>query len=98
MTIAPSILAKYTDDLAFAAETSPAQTPAEFVTQLDKAAYNLGALARINGAEDLETASILLTEANDATGEERKVLLKRAIGYLKDLPDMVAEYRGMVGD
>lgn len=98
MTIAPSALAKYTDDLAYVAETIPAQTPDEFITQLDKAAYNLGTLAHINGAEDLETASTLLIEATHATGSERKVLLNRALGYLKDLPDMVDEYRGMVGD
>jgi hypothetical protein len=96
MTIAPAVLAPYVDDIAFAAETDPAKTPAEFVSQLEKAAYNLDTLARINGAEDLDTAVTLLTEALDSKGNERTVLLKRAIRYLKDVPDIVDEYRLMV--
>ena len=99
MAIAPSVLGKYTDDLAFVAETTPAQTPQEFVTQLEKAAYNLGTLARINDAENLDTAVTLLNEALAANDEgafrERQALVKRALGYLEDLPDMVDEYRLM---
>lgn len=98
MTIAPSALDKYAEDIAYVAEKPRAQTSEEFAGQLERAAYNLGTLARINGAEDLETAATFLIEAIDAKGRERAVLLKRALGYLKDVPDMVDEYRGMIGD
>ncbi|MFB8182596.1 hypothetical protein ACFC8N_42735 [Streptomyces sp. NPDC055966] len=97
MTIAPSILATYTDNIAFVAETSPAQTPDEFVNQLETAARNLTA-ARINGAEDLETAATYLIDAIHAKGTERQVLTKQAVSYLANTRDMVDEYRAMVGD
>lgn len=95
-TIAPSVLAKYVDDIAFAAEAEPATTPEEFINQLGTAARNLGFFARIDGAEDLETAAIYLTDAMEAKGAERSVLLNRAVGYLKDTADMVDEYRLIV--
>jgi hypothetical protein len=96
MTIAPSILARYVNDIAFAAEAEPATTPAEFIDQLDTAARNLGYFARINGAEDLQTAAIYLTDAMQAKGAERRVLLNHAVGYLANTADMVDEYRLMV--
>lgn len=96
MTITPTILARYTDDIAFAAEAEPATTPQEFIDQLGTAARNLGTFARINGAEDLETAVIYLTDAMEAKGAERRVLLNRAVGYLANTADMVDEYRLMV--
>ncbi|MFD5300480.1 hypothetical protein ACFWJU_35410 [Streptomyces mutabilis] len=91
-----SILAPYIDDIAFAAEAEPATTLEEFTDQLDTAAHNLGTLAQINGAEDLETAVIYLTDAVEANEAERRVLLKRAVGYLVNTADMVDELRLMV--
>jgi hypothetical protein len=95
-TIAPSILARYVDDIAFVAEAEPATTPAEFIDQLGTAARNLGYFARINGAEDLETAATYLTDAMQSKGGERRVLLNHAVGYLANTADMVDEYRLMV--
>lgn len=97
MTIAPSVLAKYVDDVAFVAESSPAQTPDEFLSQLETAAHNLST-ARINGAEELETAVTYLADAMKSAGAERRVLLTKAVGYLANTRDMVDEYRAMVGD
>jgi len=95
-TIDPAVLAPFVDDIAFAAEAEPATTPEEFIDQLGTAARNLGFFARINGAEDLETAVTYLTDALEAKGTERDVLLNRAVGYLKDTADIVDEYRLMV--
>lgn len=95
-TIAPSVLAPYVDDIAFAAEAEPATTPQDFIDQLGKAAHHLGTLAGISGAEDLETAATYLTDAMRAKGAERRVLLNRAVGYLAHTADMVGEYRLMV--
>jgi uncharacterized protein related to proFAR isomerase len=95
MTIAPTILAPYVDDIAFVAGEKPATTPAEFVEQLTAASERLTD-AGINGAEDLETAATYLADANALTGTERRVLLNRAVKYLKDTDDMVDEYRDMV--
>jgi hypothetical protein len=96
-TIAPSVLAKYTDGIAFVAEKAPAATPQEFANQLETAARNLS-MARINGAEDLETAATYLADAMRAKGAERRVLLGRAVEYLSNARDMVDEYRLMVGE
>jgi hypothetical protein len=96
MTIAPTILARYVDDIAFVAEEKPATTPAEFVEQLGTAALRLGHYARINGAEDLDTAATYLTDAMASTGAKRKVLLNQAVEYLVNTADMVDEYRLMV--
>ena len=98
MTIAPSLLAPYVDDIAYAAEAQPAETPEDFLNQLERAAHNLGDLARIDDAEDLQTAVVYLRDAMDAKGAERRVLLNRAVSYLANTADMVDEYRGMVGD
>jgi hypothetical protein len=96
MTIAPTILAPYVDDIAFAAEKEPATTPQEFAEQLQTAAINLGHFAGINGAEDLETAATYLFDAVTAEGAKRKVLLNQAVKYLVNTADMVDEYRLMV--
>jgi hypothetical protein len=96
MTIAPAVLAEFVDDIAFAAGTEPATTPAEFIDQLGTAAINLGHSAGINGAEDLETAATYLADAMEATGGTRKKLLAQAVKYLKHTADMVDEYRDMV--
>ena len=95
-TIAPSILAPFVDDIAFAAGAKPATTPEEFIDQLGTAYRNLGYFARIDGAEDLETAATYLTDAMEAGGTERRVLLKQAVAYLKHTADMVDEYRLMI--
>ncbi|MFE6479661.1 hypothetical protein [Streptomyces rochei] len=95
-TISLSTLAPYTDDIAFAAEEEPATTVQDFIEQLGTAAHNLGNLARINGAEDLETAAQYLSDALDSEGAEHEVLVKRAVRYLKSTADMVDEYRLMV--
>lgn len=95
-TIALATLAPYTDDIAFAAEAKPATTPDDFIGQLSMAAHNLGYFAGINGAEDLETAAQYLSDAMDSEGTEHDVLVERAIRYLKDVYDMVEEYRLMV--
>lgn len=95
MTIAPAVLAPFVDDIAFAAEEQPATTPQEFIDQLGTAAHNL-TLARMDGAEDLETAVTYLTDAMEAKGAEHRVLLNRAVGYLAATADMVDEYRLML--
>lgn len=95
-TIAPAVLAQFVDDIAFAAEAEPATTPEEFIDQLGTAYRNLGFFARIDGAEDLETAITYLTDAMEAKGAERRVLLNRAVGYLKNTADIVDEYRLMI--
>ncbi|MCX5336899.1 hypothetical protein [Streptomyces sp. NBC_00140] len=95
MTIAPSVLASFVDDIAFVAEEQPAATPQEFVEQLGTASERLEG-ARINGAEDLETAATYLADAVTATGARRKHLTDQAVGYLKHTADMVGEYRLMI--
>lgn len=95
MTI-EALVACYATDVAFVPEKQPATTPEDFIDQLGTAAHNLGTFARINGAEDLETAVIYLTDAMEAKGAERRVLLNRAVGYLANTADMVDEYRLMV--
>lgn len=93
-TIAPGILAKYVDDIALAAEAQPATTPQDFADQLKTAAHNLS-MARINGAEDLETAAYYLADAIGSTDAKRRFLLDRAVSYLLNVADMVDEYRLM---
>jgi chemotaxis protein histidine kinase CheA len=96
MTITPSILAQFVDDIAFAAEAEPATTPQDFIDQLGTAAHNLDHCAQINGAEDLETAATYLTDAMEAKGAERRVLLNHAVKHLANTADMVDEYRLMI--
>lgn len=98
MTIAPAVLAPYINDIAYAAEQPPAETPEAFLNQLEKAAYNLHTLARINGAEDLETAATYLADALQSTGSQRRSLTNHAVRHLAGVRDVVDEYRGMVGD
>ena len=95
MPIAPSVFAKYATDIAFVAEAEPAQTAEDFVSQLWTAADNLDT-AGINGAEDLETAATLLSEATAAPVAEQRTLVSRANRLLRDTADMVDEYRDMV--
>lgn len=91
-----TLVARYADDIAFVAEERPATTPEGFIEQLRTAAHRLDVYARINGAEDLETAATYLTDAMASTGAERRVLLNRAVKYLAYTSDMVDEYRLMV--
>lgn len=95
MTIAPSVLAPFVDDIAFVAEEKPATTPAELVEQLGTASERLTD-AQINGADDLDTAATYLAGAIDSTGAKRTVLLNQAVEYLVNTTDMVDEYRLMV--
>lgn len=85
-------------DIAYAAAEEPANTPAGCIDQLGTAAINLG-LARMNNAEDVQTATTDLTDAlNTTSKKERQVLINRAGRHLKYVADMVDEYRQMVGD
>ena len=95
MTIAPSVLAKYTGDIAFAAGEQPAQTTDAFLGQLQTAADNLDT-AGINGAENLETAATLISESMTAPVAEQRMLIARANRLLRNIPDMVDEFRDMV--
>ena len=95
MAIAPSVLDRYTDDIAFAAGEQPATTTEDFIHQLHTAASNL-ADAGINGTEDLETAATLINEALAAPAAEQRTLINRATQLLKITREMVDEYRDMV--
>jgi hypothetical protein len=88
------ILAWYADDIAFAAEASPAATLQDFATQVAAAGSRMED-AGINNAEDLDTASTYLGDAANTSGQEQAVLLKRASDLLNDVTDMVDEYRDM---
>lgn len=90
------IITRYAEDIAFVAEERPATTLDAFIEQLRTAAHHLTVYARINGAEDLETAVTYLDDAISSTGTERTVLLGQAMKYLKDADEMVDEYRLMV--
>lgn len=85
-------------DIAYVATEEPATTPAAFIDQLGTAANYLN-LARINDAEDVQTAATDLADALLTTDKsERQLLINRAGRRLKDTADMVTEYRQMVGD
>lgn len=90
------LISRYADDIAFVAEETAATTAQEFIEQLGTAADRLGYFAGINGAEDLETAATYLSDAMEAKGAAREVLLKQAVGYLNNTAEMVDEYRDMV--
>jgi hypothetical protein len=94
VTIAPAVLAPYVDDIAFVADEKPATTPQELIGQLEVASERL-ADARINNAEDLETAATYLADAINATGARRKHLTDQAVSYLSHTRDMADEYRLM---
>jgi hypothetical protein len=95
MTTAPSLLAKYADDIAFVAEEPPATSLTDFATQVGTAGSRMED-AGINNAEDLDTASTYLADAANLSGTDQDVLLKRAADLLGDVADMVDEYRAMV--
>jgi len=96
MTIAPAVLAPFVDDIAYAAGAEPATSPQEFADQLGKAAYNLGDIAGIDGADAFRAAATYLADALDETGAKRKALLGRAVRRLAKTADLVDEYRDMV--
>ncbi|MGE5594700.1 MAG: hypothetical protein ACM3S1_01545 [Hyphomicrobiales bacterium] len=95
MTIAPAVLAPFVNEIAFITEQQPATTPQEFIGQLEIASERL-ADARINNAEDLDTAATYLSDAINATGAKRKHLTAQAVSYLSNARDMADEYRLMV--
>lgn len=89
------LLSWYADDIAFVAEESPATTLEAFAAQVGTAGSRMED-AGINNAEDLDTASIYLADAANASGIEQAVLLKRAADLLNDVTDLVDEYRDKV--
>lgn len=94
--ITPELLISwYADDIAFAAEESPATTLAEFASQVGTAGSRMEDVG-INNAEDLDTAATYLSDAASLTSVEQSVLLKQASDLLNDVTDMVGEYRDMV--
>lgn len=93
--IASSVFVEYVDDIAFAAEERPAATAEDFIHQLQTAADHLDT-AGITGAEDLETAATLISEALSAPADEQHAFISRATQLLRNTREMVAEYRDMV--
>ncbi|MET7646112.1 hypothetical protein ABZS83_21280 [Streptomyces sp. NPDC005426] len=95
MTSIDKLIAQYATDVAFVAEREPATTLADFTQQLATAADLLGpSWVDIEGAEELDTAVVYLTDALDSTDDaERAVLVSRAARYLVDVDDIVSEYR-----
>ncbi len=94
--VTPELLISwYADDIAFAAEESPATALEAFAAQVGTAGSRMED-AGINNAEDLDTASTYLADAANASGVDQAVLLKRAADLLNDLSDMVGEYRDMI--
>lgn len=95
---ATDLIRRYADDIAYVAEQDLATDLDTFLDQLDTATRNFD-MARINGHEDLETASVHLAEARNSDDETaRGVFLGRADELLKPVWDMTQEYRDMVGD
>ncbi|MEU6925436.1 hypothetical protein [Streptomyces sp. NPDC046631] len=90
-----TILDRYADDIAFVAEEQPATTLAALAEQVSTAGERLGE-ARINGAEDLETAADALRAVEDTPLESRHVFLRHAARHLRHVGDMADEYRDMV--
>lgn len=94
-TLSPSLLiAAYAEDIAFVAEEKPATTLNGLGAQLDTA-VNRMEMAGLH-VDDLECAVTYLSDAHFSEGEEQQVLLKKADQYLKDVNDLVDEYRDMV--
>ncbi|MFB7592351.1 hypothetical protein [Streptomyces sp. NPDC056169] len=93
---ADSLVAKYAADIASVTSQTPATTLAEFADQLSTAGDTLTS-AYITLAEEFETAASLLRVAADpdVTATDQDALLRKAIPYLKDIPDAVGEYRLM---
>lgn len=95
---ADAIIRRYADDIAYVAERDPAADLSAFIDHLNTAVPRYS-MAGINGHEDLEAASTLLEEALHADDDTaRTVFLKRADKLLRNVDDMTAEYREMVGD
>ncbi|MFD9564372.1 hypothetical protein [Streptomyces sp. NPDC059994] len=95
---AADIVKRYADGIAYVAEKTPATDLDSFIDHLDTAVRYFG-MVGINGHEDLETAGILLGEALHADDDtERAVFLRKADKLLKPVPDILDEYRDMVGD
>ncbi|MFI1570842.1 hypothetical protein ACH4VQ_08420 [Streptomyces anulatus] len=92
---ARTLLARYAADIAFVAEEQPATTLDELAEQTSTAAERLEA-ARIQGAEDLDTASAALAAANISELPDQAAHLRHAARHLTDTTDMVDEYRLMV--
>jgi len=93
------VIKRYADDIAYTAEASPTTDLAALAQQAGTAARNFE-LARIDGHEDVDTASGHLYEASLAADDTaRGVFLASADKLLYPIIwDMVAEYREMVGD
>jgi hypothetical protein len=82
------IVRRHAEDIAYAADTDPASNLDSLIGQLDSAARNFQ-MAGINGHEDLETASTLLSEARQASDDTaRGALLQHADKLLDPLYDM----------
>lgn len=82
------IVSRHAEDVAYAAEADPATSLDALISQLDVAVINFEA-AGINGHEDLELASTLLSEARHAKDEaSRGAFLQRADKLLAPLYDM----------
>jgi hypothetical protein len=98
---ADEIIRRYAADIAYVAEKDKDQATdiGTFADQLGTAARNLS-MARIDGHEDVETASTFLHEAHISTDDnERTVFLRKADKLLSPIVwDMTQEFRGMVGD
>jgi hypothetical protein len=94
---ADDIVRRYADDIAFVVDQDQATDIGTLADQLDSAAGNF-ATAGINGREDLETASVFLTEAHHTTDDvERAVFLRKADDLLYPIVwDMTQEYRSAV--
>lgn len=91
---ADQLLAWYADDIAMAADDSPATTLETFAAQLGTASSRMQD-AGINNAEDLETAATYIGDAANLAGTEQAVLLKQASDLLNHVSDMADEYRLM---
>ncbi|SHL75200.1 hypothetical protein [Streptomyces yunnanensis] len=93
---AATFLSLYADDVAFVTEEAPATTLQDFINQLSTASSRLDSVG-INGAEELDTAAIYLSDAaHNASGTDQIALFNQADEHLRDVTDMVDEYRLMV--
>ncbi|MFB7398277.1 hypothetical protein [Streptomyces sp. NPDC056191] len=94
---ADQLVARYADDIAFAAEMKPATTVGNFIQQLDTAHCTLAEVSGISLADDPDVAAPYLTDAEqpDTTTAEKQTLLQKAADLMRDIPDAVDEYRLM---
>ncbi|MFJ6363463.1 hypothetical protein ACIQIE_20065 [Streptomyces globisporus] len=91
-----SLIARYADGIAFAAEEQPAATVDDFAAQVRDAVRTFE-LAGINGGDELEDAATYLVDAANSTDPtEQALLLKKAAKGLAYADDMVSELRDMV--